>query len=518
MDATRPDVAAPATRGLATPALAMSAALAVSAALAGCGSSGAQGTGTSLAGAVATITEADMRARVGLLAHDSMRGRDTPSPELNEAARYIAAEFRRMGLEPGDDDGDYLQWYPISVRRSRGPARFELIAEEGATAELAYGDDFALHPGFGVPDGETHPLWIAGDDPAAASASAPAGAVWLLNVGAARGAMGPLFEAARAARAAGVAVLVGDAGARFAQRLAQGGPTVQLDTVAADMPFVVFLTGTGAAKLAAATGAAGAMELANGPARTLDARVRVAAHVQIEVTHAPNAIGIVRGGDPRLRDEYVFFTAHMDHVGVGAPVNGDSIYNGADDNASGTSAILEIAEAAATARPRPRRSLAFMTVSGEEKGLFGSQWFSEHPTVPLGRIVANLNVDMVGRNWKDTIAAIGKAQSTLGATADSVARAHPELGLTVVDDLWPEERFYFRSDHYNFARKGIPILFFFNGVHEDYHRPSDEPAKIDAEKAARVARLIFLTGWAVANADGRPQWDPKARAEVVERP
>jgi Zn-dependent M28 family amino/carboxypeptidase len=247
-------------------------------------------------------------------------------------------------------------------------------------------------------------------------------------------------------------------------------------------------------------------------------RARVHASPQVEVTTAPNVIGILRGSDPRLRDEYVFFSAHMDHVGVGAPVNGDSIYNGADDNASGTATILEIAEALSRASPRPRRSLAFLLVSGEEKGLFGSQWFSDHPTVPLARVVADLNVDMVGRNWEDTIVAVGKAQSSLGATVDSVARAHPELRLAVIDDPWPQERFYFRSDHYNFARKGVPILFFFNGVHEDYHLPSDEPAKIRSEKAARIARLVALTGWAVAEADARPRWDPAARAQVVETP
>ncbi len=247
-------------------------------------------------------------------------------------------------------------------------------------------------------------------------------------------------------------------------------------------------------------------------------RAQVRAPAQVEVTHAPNVVGLLRGSDPSLQDEYVVLSAHMDHVGVGAPVNGDSIYNGADDNASGTSTVIEIAEALSQILPKPRRSILFLLVSGEEKGLYGSQWFSEHPTVPLQRVVANLNIDMVGRNWKDTIVAVGKAQSTLGATADSVARANRQLGLTVIDDLWPDERFYFRSDHYNFARKGVPILFFFNGTHEDYHRPSDEPEKIDAEKAARVARLILLTGWAVANADARPQWDPAARAQVVESP
>jgi Zn-dependent M28 family amino/carboxypeptidase len=177
-------------------------------------------------------------------------------------------------------------------------------------------------------------------------------------------------------------------------------------------------------------------------------------------------------------------------------VNGDSIYNGADDDASGTAGIIELAQAFASG-PRPRRSVVFMTVSGEEGGLLGSEWYSEHPLFPLEKTVANLNMDMIGRNWTDTIAAI-------------------ELGLDVVEDMWPEERFYYRSDHYNFARNGVPILFFFNGVHADYHRPSDEPEKIDSEKTARIVRLVYLLGLDVANADEPPAWDPAAYKRIVE--
>jgi Zn-dependent M28 family amino/carboxypeptidase len=225
-------------------------------------------------------------------------------------------------------------------------------------------------------------------------------------------------------------------------------------------------------------------------------------------------VGWLEGSDPELRDEYLVFTAHMDHVGIGRPVNGDSIYNGADDDASGTSAILELAQAFATG-PRPRRSVVFMTVSGEEKGLIGSEWYGEHPLFPLEKTVANLNIDMIGRNWEDTVVAIGKEESSLGETVERVAARHPELGLEVIDDIWPEERFYFRSDHYNFARRGVPILFFFSGVHADYHRPSDEPSKLKYEKAARIARLIYLLGLEIANADDRPTWDPAAYRRVV---
>ena len=137
--------------------------------------------------------------------------------------------------------------------------------------------------------------------------------------------------------------------------------------------------------------------------------------------------------------------------------------------------------------------------------------------MPLEPIVANLNIDMIGRNWADTIVAIGKEHSDLGATLERVNAAHPELRMTAIDDRWPEERFYFRSDHYNFARKGVPILFFFNGVHEDYHQLSDAPDKIDAEKEARILKLLYFLGQEIANAPQRPQWKPESQGEIVER-
>ncbi len=165
--------------------------------------------------------------------------------------------------------------------------------------------------------------------------------------------------------------------------------------------------------------------------------------------------------------------------------------------------------------PRPKRSLVFVTVSGEEKGLWGSRWYVENPPFPLENTVANINLDMIGRNWQDTIAAIGLRQSTLGETVERIAAGHPELDMEVVDDQWPGERFYYRSDHYNFARNGIPILFFFSGTHEDYHRPSDEPSRIEYEKTARVTRLLYYLGLEVANAADRPQWDPEAYRSVV---
>jgi Zn-dependent M28 family amino/carboxypeptidase len=202
---------------------------------------------------------------------------------------------------------------------------------------------------------------------------------------------------------------------------------------------------------------------------------------------------------------------------VGRPdETGDSIYNGADDDASGTAVLVEVAEALASLETRPRRSVLFVAVSGEEKGLLGSRWFADHPTVPLESMVANVNLDMVGRNAPDSIVVIGQEYSSLGPLVRRIADDRPELGLTVSEDLWPEQRFFFRSDHFSFAAKEIPALFFFAGVHEDYHRPGDEVDEIDTEKTARVGRLVLYLTHAIAEAEMPPEWTRDGLSTVRE--
>jgi hypothetical protein len=218
---------------------------------------------------------------------------------------------------------------------------------------------------------------------------------------------------------------------------------------------------------------------------------------------APNVIGWVQGSDPALRNQYVVFSAHMDHVGIGAPVNGDSVFNGADDNASGTAAVLELAEAFALLDPKPRRSLMFLAFSGEEDGLIGSRWYTDHAPLPLASIVAKNNLDMIGRNWTDAIAAISSS-SDLVQTAEGVREDHPELGLRVIEDPWPEQGLILRSDQYSFVRYGIPGALFTSGLHADYHQRSDEADKINFPKTARVTRLLFYLGLRLANADEMP--------------
>ena len=213
-----------------------------------------------------------------------------------------------------------------------------------------------------------------------------------------------------------------------------------------------------------------------------------------------NVVALLRGGDPELADEFVALGAHYDHVGIGFPVAGDSIYNGADDDGSGTTALLEIAEALARG-PAPRRSVLFVFHGAEEAGLLGSLYFTSRPTVPLEGVVAQLNLDMVGRNSPDSLFVIGAGR--ISSELDRVvAEAAEETGFTVdytLDAPDHPEQLYTRSDHFNYARLGIPVAFVFSGLHEDYHQPSDEVDKIDFGKLERVAELVYRITWELAN-------------------
>jgi hypothetical protein len=247
----------------------------------------------------------------------------------------------------------------------------------------------------------------------------------------------------------------------------------------------------------------------------LEIEIRLARKVLARV-RAPNVVGVFEGSDPSLRHEYLAYSAHIDHIGI-TPGQPDSINNGADDNASGVAGLLELLEAFAMPGSRPRRSLLFLAPSAEEPGLLGSAHFTEHPTVPIESIVADINMDLIGRNWPDSVIAVGIEQSDLGETLAGVVRAHPELRMTPIADRWPEERIFYRSDHYNFARRGVPVLFFTSGTHSDYHRPTDQPDRINGEKESRLLRLLFYLGGDIANRDVRPQWRPESYRQIVDR-
>ena len=478
--------------------------------------------------AVATITSEDMYARIATIAADSMRGRDTPSPELDETARWLADQYAAFGLEPAGEDGTYLQRYPFPLRALDTAGVHFGTVKDGEDVMLEHGTDFFVSAATPFEDramGHGALVWVSRlEDGSWPSPEAARGQVMVVSLPGTydrdwRIASGRARRSAQAAGARGLVVVLGPDFSELAfERLAELAGTPRRSLVdPAEIP--VFHLRPAAAAAVLARGGVDLEALAATP-ETSVAVPGVEAHfsadaVVVEEASAPNVVAMLRGSDPDLADTYVVFSAHMDHVGVGtANAAGDSIYNGADDDASGTSALVEMAEAFSRLATPPRRSVVFLNVSGEEKGLLGSRWFSEHPTLPVDRIVANVNMDMIGRNAPDSIVVIGMDYSSLGPLVQRVAAEHPDLGLTVSDDLWPEERFFFRSDHFNFARLEIPALFFFAGVHEDYHQPSDEVAKLDVDKAARVARLAFWTAHAIADSPEPPRWTEPGIEEV----
>ena len=221
-----------------------------------------------------------------------------------------------------------------------------------------------------------------------------------------------------------------------------------------------------------------------------------------------NVLGYIEGSD--LKDELLIITAHYDHLGK----HDSLIFNGADDDASGVSAALEIAEAFMLAKKEgngPRRSILIMPVSGEEKGLLGSRYYTDNPIYPLENTVANLNIDMIGRldDWHDNgnyVYLIGSDRLSYDLHDLNEKINNEYIGIDLdyrFNDKDDPNRYYYRSDHYNFAKNNIPVIFYFNGVHEDYHKPSDTIEKLDFDKINTITKLIFLTSWEIANRDDR---------------
>jgi len=475
----------------------------------------------------ASISEHDVRRRIEVIAHDSMGGRDTPSRGLELTAAFVAAEFARLGLEPAGDAGRFVQRYPLGRSRIDGDSSRAVFRANGSTARASARRDlvYVFGPRTGRP--VTGGVVLVGGPlrPDAGKALDVEGKILVVapNTRAPGSAPVNQFLAGAYERnpAAVVIVLDNDTltlARQVANQFRERGP-VDGETERDPVVTMVHQRALGDVFAAAGIDLAAFRAASSYMVRALDAlAIEVTiADVGGPGTSAPNVAAILPGSDPVLRNEYIVFSAHMDHVGIDSRAEGDSIWNGADDDASGTAGVLELAEAFSVAEARPKRSLIFVTVSGEEKGLWGSNHFASHLPVPLSQVVANINMDMIGRNWPDTIAVIGREHSDLGATLDRVAAAHPELRMQPIDDPWPHENFYFRSDHYNFARRGVPILFFFNGTHRDYHQASDTPDKIDAEKEARLLRLIYYLGQEVGNARDRPRWNPDSFGRIVDK-
>lgn len=488
--------------------------------------------------AASLISPETARQYLGVIAHDSMEGRNTPSRGLELTAAWMADNYGQWGLKPAGDSG-YYQRYTMARTRFNPTDSWIQIEVDGKGQRFPLG-----RWGYVLGDATPAPLggpgiFLAGPYTAEDVKDLDVnGRIVVLLVDSTR--LAPTRETVTALRGKTPLAIIQmrSYGADQFQNIVQSQVGVVSSTVTGmphiggpDIPSIVIHDSLLADASAVERpdwellrASPTPMILPTPPGMKLSVFVQ---RDTIDRVTAPNLIAMVEGSDSVLKHEYVVISAHMDHVGrVGDGVGGcspltrpdgsvDDICNGADDDGSGTVGLHLIARAAASLPVKPKRSLIFLNVSGEEKGLWGSAYYAEHPTVDLGQVVANINLDMIGRNAPDSIVVIGKEHSNLGATLARVQEAHPELGLTAADDIWPEQSFYSRSDHFNFARKGIPVLFFFNGVHPQYHRPNDEIELINFSKLTRVARLGLYFAMGIANNVARPVWNPESYDIIV---
>ncbi len=466
--------------------------------------------GTATPDAVDGITARELGGHLRFIASDRMRGRDTPSPEIEVVAELLAGQLAGDGAEPMGDKGPdgeptFFQRFPLDsvTPTAEGTSVTLKATKDGEPVEKALKlfDDFQMI-GRGAPGGTVSgPIYFAGDQaPEDLKDDDVKGKILVLGGGERR--FNPF--AARGLGDKGVLAVISltsleDRIAEFA-RSSFGRESITMGggdegRRPSGVP-LVFLGEEARKWLADNAGLAG--DKTPGPIDGLTAEV--AYNAKLEEKSSPNVVGFFPGSDPEKRKEIVIYSAHFDHVGVGAD---GQIYNGSDDNGSGTSALLEVAEAFGDG-PRPARSVAFLWVSGEEKGLYGSAWFADHMTVPEGyKIVADVNMDMVSRNDPKKISLTPSPKHP--SYNDLSVWAQDACAEEGIEPVYDADQFFGRTDSANFARKGIPIVFFFSGTHEDYHQPGDDFPKADLEKAARIARIAYRLGWRVATAPDVPR-------------
>ena len=510
-------------------------------------------------GNVEGVTAKQLKDYLTFIASDELEGRDTPSRGLDIAAMFIAQHLSRWGVKPGGDNGSYFQKVPLRLNKiDAEKTRLEI---NGVT--YSYGKDFLasqlpanisgsnlvfvgngwlirsknINPYEGI-DVKDKVVIVVNSLPKGITFNdlkGPVGDDW----------MSPPYYAQKNGAKAVIAFstfgsLANWEGAKWNQAdkgLVEFGkqqaqitiPTITVTPRVIASMFAGEKARGGSLFTRSITGEA--MESFD-----LKATKKVAASIGVktENIHTQNVIGIIEGSDPVLKNEYVAIGAHYDHVGTNPFAAGDDkIWNGADDDGSGTVSVLSIAEAIAKGTQRPKRSFLFIWHAGEEKGLWGSEYFADNPTVPIGSIITELNIDMIGRyqNPGDEnhpqnknlpkpgeVFTIGsRMMSTeLGELSDSVNRSFLALAFnTKYDDPKDPEQFFYRSDHFNYAKKGIPIIFYMDGSHADYHQVSDSVEKINFEQMEKVARTIMATGWTLANAAKRPTVDKPLPASVT---
>jgi Zn-dependent M28 family amino/carboxypeptidase len=497
-------------------------------------------------------------AHIKVLASDEYQGRAPGTKGEDLTVKYLSDQFQKMGLKPGNTDGTYVQNVPL-VGITPDPSMALTFTKSGQADTLKFKDDFVawtkrvtesaglkdselVFVGYGVeaPEfkwddykgvdlkGKTMVVLI--NDPPLADEKMFGGKAmtyygrwtYKFETGAKKGAAGILIVHETIPAGYPFSVIQSSSGERFdlvTPDKNMGRASVE-GWISLDRAKALFKNAGqdfDALKARAATrefkpvplGVTASVQIKN-KLRTLDSR---------------NVVAKLEGADPKLKDEYVVYTAHWDHLGIGPEVKGDTIYNGAQDNASGTAGLLEIARAFTQAKPEPKRSILFLAVTAEEQGLLGSQFYSVSPIYPLAKTLANLNIDgmnLYGRTKDVTV--IGMGASDLD---DYLKAAAAEQGRTLKPDPESEKGFYYRSDHFNFAKQGVPALYTDDGTEfigkaadygmkvrerynkESYHAPSDEVRPDwDLSGAAEDAQLFLVVGYRVANAAKYPEWKP----------
>jgi len=480
---------------------------------------------------MAAIREADLKRDLYAMAGDAMRGREAGTVDEMRASIWVAEQLRSIGVKPAGVDGSYLQWF--NMRRTRISTVSSSVRVGGQS--VALWSDIVPNGMFGVR--VTAPTVVLAD--ATDSTTDVRGKVVVTNMLPPANAVRPdgtnSFEYRYATSA------LANTGSRLTRRgaaavivIADSIAEIGFEGVAAIRSRGTYDVENAAARFATQVGGGAVGGTANNavapPAPVLLARQRVAARLrvpgqeaEIEVrierfdTPSTNIVGVIRGTDPALRDEYVLFSSHQDHDGVRFTIDGDSVWAGADDNGTVSVALLAIARA--FVRQPARRSILFVYHGAEERGLLGSRYHAGNPVVPLEKIVTVLNGDMIGRNHPDSASLMG-VQPPHRNSSELVAmalEANRRTGKFVLDSLWDRpthpEGWYFRSDHVPYARLNVPALFFSTNLHRDYHTPRDKPSAIDYAKLTRMTQWMYLTGWTVASTTKRPGIDAGFRLE-----
>ncbi len=454
--------------------------------------------------ALGRISAGSLRGHLSFLASDLLEGRDTPSRGLELAAEYIAAQFRRAGLEPVGDDG-YFQTASWQVVEPDARSFFLEFQSGGQTIAIG-ADQVSLRRQFKLALEKTKMFKLDGKDPNPVESirgeQIEGRAVVIAETPGLLGKLGSLKAAIAIAMSHDPAAATGLGAGRLIDNESRGGRAPIFPG-----PALIVIHDPAAVKLLDG--------LPGGPSgATVTLRLAEPAPRPVKLK---NVVGLLRGSDPKLKDTYVLVTAHYDHVGIRTPVKGDKIYNGANDDGSGTVSVIEIASALAALRERPSRSIVFMTVFGEEKGLLGSRYYGRHPIFPIEQTVADVNLEQLGRTDDSEGSQVATAfmtgidYSDVGAIFQAAGAAE---GIKVYKHPRNSDAFFGRSDNQALADLGVPahtlgIAFAF----PDYHGAGDHWEKIDYVNMAKINRLVARGLLMIANDPAAPKWNdsnPKA--------